>query len=428
MDEEIRILETRAHPMKDLPPDGSASWESFSRSIEPYPGVEADFYEGDDDPFHLVLDVFQVGAESANGMIYDETLVTELESQLPGKGGILGHVPDSDLDTAFPIEEIDWIGHKRVGNTTWAKGYIPPGKTRNFIRRLKKRGGGLRTSIDAVGKKQPLADGKWTLRKVKLDRLDLAPSNRAALKMTSGKPHIVREMTERPFGMEGGKPVSDIDFSTITLSDIPERIREQIASEAIKKADLEGKAARVTELESQVQEMRQYASIVGEVRITLGADADIPARVKEMHDLISALTKTLNVKEFANISVRVEEMHEQIREFHKKAFEGAVESRVTELTNWKISKPAQQQQVDAFRLMLKNRILAAMGDNQDVARVTETINTLWENEFKPLAEAMVVALGGPPAAVGGKVPVQQEWREKATSEEGRKAVKEGYGI
>lgn len=417
VEEEVRILETRAHPMQGKPPDGSANWEEFSKVIGTYPSIAPDFYEGDPEPFHVILDVFKVGETSTNGMHYDETVVQELEQQLPGKGGILGHVPDDELDTAFPIEEIDWVGHTRVGDTTWAKGYIPPGKTRGFIRRLTKRGGSLRTSIDATGIKKPIGDGKWVLRKPKLDRLDLAPSNRASQKLTSGKPAIVREMGSK-------KPVSDFDFSNVTLSDIPERIREQIATEAIQKADLQGKAARVTELEQQVQEMRQYASIVGEVRITLGQDADIPARVKEMHDLVTRLTATLNEKEYANISVRVEEMHEQIREFKKQKFEGAVESRVTELTNWQVKKPEHQKQVDAFRLMLKNRILAAMGDSQDTDRVTETTNSLWEAEFKPLAEALVGALAGPSAAVAGRGVEKSRYE----SNDWEKEAREKFGL
>src|SRR5687767_664605 len=118
----IQFRELRAHKMEGKPPNGAASWQEFAESIPIYPSVDKDLlYEGDVKPFHLVLDLATLGAVSANGLLYDEEMMSAMEAQLPGLGGLRGHLAEGDY-SAYPIEMIDWVGHVRVNGTVYGKG------------------------------------------------------------------------------------------------------------------------------------------------------------------------------------------------------------------------------------------------------------------------------------------------------------------
>jgi hypothetical protein len=316
--------------------------------VETFPHVDTDLlYQGDSDPFHIVLPIAEVGRVSKNGLEYDEALVSALHEQLQSSaGGIRGHVSQETASSAFPVDAVHWIGALRQDKVLWAKGYIPPGETRDDTRRKKARGGGLATSIygDAI---REYTDGKnkktWRARQFVLDTLDLAPDRRAALENRAGFV-ITKEMNE-----EGDMPEKN---EVVSVADVPVAIREQI----IRESDLAVKAGRVAELEqvnddltAQVAELATYKSIVAEIRTTLGANADIPVLVAEYYGAVSKLTQMLGVQDVASISVRVEEMQSVVSEFKKKTFENAVDSKIAELTDWTPRTDEGKKKVAAFR-------------------------------------------------------------------------------
>lgn len=391
MPDRVTIAETQLQPLKGEWPD-----------VPTYPHVDSDLlYEGDASPFHVTLPIAEIGRVSGNGLEYDTELVTAIAEQMSsGAGGIRGHIPDEQLSTAYPVDDVHWIGHLMQGNTLWAKGYIPPGANREDIRMKKARGGNIATSIfgDAVRELSSGSKGKgkptWKARNFQLEQIDLAPTKRAALKNRQGFV-ITREM-------EGEMP----GFENMTLADVPQTIREQIIAETEAAEKLQKVAEMETEnaaLKAEVAEMRQSASIVAEIRTFIpGNDADLPKRVQEYHTVMNKLAEMLGVKEFANITVRVEEMHEKIAELETTQFEGAVDSKVAELTNWNVTSEANKAKVAAFRKNLRRNVVIELGAERAPEKIAEISQKLWDEEYSVMGAALVAEMGGPAAIVGGK--------------------------
>lgn len=361
-----------------------------------HPGVdEQALLEGDTDPMFLTLPIAEVGRKSDNGIWYDEALVTTIAEQLPGLGGIRGHIPDGMEDSAFPLEEVFWVGHELTNGVLWAKGYVPPSPTREFIRLKKAQGGRIATSIygsaiKEVVKEQGEKRG-FRLRNLTLKSVDLAPAHSASLKNQHGFA-ITKEMSEG----EGDMP--DI----LTAADVPQNIREQI----IKESQVSGRVAeletRNMQLEQQVTEMATYKTIVAEIRATIGKDTETVQVVTEYHNMAMKLAELMGVP-YSNICIKVEEMHEQVAEMRRGEFTRAVDDKIAEFTRWNTAgKPEAEKRVNDFRAAVKARLVGAL--NGDTAKIAETAQTIWDAEFKSIAELIVQSLAGPAAIVGGNTP------------------------
>lgn len=388
--------------------------------VESYADVDsAQLYEKDADPFHVVLPIVKIGAVSKNGLVYDEALVTEIENQLPGTVGIRGHIPKGEEDTAFPLPSVYWIGHRRVNGTVWAKGYVPPGDNREMVRALKASNGKLSTSVYGSGKRTPVDTnrGTWRAEGFTLESLDLAPHKRASLSL-GGAFAITRETEQR----EDAHPMADNAIIT-SVSDVPETIREQIIREAKIKAD----AGRVSELEEQISELAKYKSIVAEIRGTVGQDADIVTTFTEYHAAITRLAELMGVP-YTNVTVRVEEMHEQIAEMRAREFESALAGRIAEFTDWTVKTDSGKASLEALRSAFKRVLIAELKGEQSEAKIQEVALRLWENEFRVIAESVKTTLGGPSVAL---LPVKKDAgdvRAAVDTEDGRQAIKAKWGV
>lgn len=393
MSDRIPISEVQIHSLKGKFP-----------TVETYAHVNTDLlYQGDDNTFHITLPISEIGRVSDNGLAHDDELQATIISFMEqGVGGLRGHIPDGQENTAFPLDVVHWVGHKQDGGVLWAKGYIPPGTTRDDIRRKIARGGSIGTSIYGSAIKETVTqNGKkktWRARQFELESIDLAPAKRAALRMEHGV-KITKEMSE-----EGDMPEKN---EVVSVADVPVAIREQI----IRESAVAAKAERVAELEkvngdltTQVAELATYKSIVAEIRTTLGKDADTVQMVAQYHGMATKLAEMLNVP-FTNIESRVQEMHEQVVELKKTTFNTAVDSKIAELTDWTPKTDDGKKKVAAFRANLRRAVLAEMSGEQDAEKIAETANKLWDAEFSTLAESVVAQLGGPAALVGSKPPV-----------------------
>lgn len=403
-----RVVISEVHMMKGDYPD-----------VPVYQHVDvALLTQNDPDPFYIVLPIAEVGRRSKNRVNYDEELVTTIAEQVASVGGFRGHLRDDQLDTAYPVDDVYWVGHLRKGNTLWAKGYIPPGDTREDTRRKKATNRGVATSIHGDAVKEMTGDKSGVrLRNFVMDSLDLAPEKRASLSNRRGFA-ITREISEG----EGAMPV-EIN----SVADVPETIREQIIRDAKVRAD----ASRVTELEqknqqleTQVSEMRQYATVIGEIRGVLGPDADVSKVVAEYHKQMTKLSETLGVS-YTNVGVRVEEMHEQIAEMRTKEFSRVVGDKVAEFTNWNVTKDEDKKRVEQLRASFKNRLISSL--NGDMTKVAETATKVWGDEFQLIAEMFVQSLGGPAAFVGGKPTANSSPVDNLKTDAGVSAVLEKFG-
>ena len=334
--------------------------------IERYAGVDWELLTaGDNNPFVITLAVAEIGRTSRNGLIYDNTLVNSIAEQLRGSGGIRGHIPDGEESTSFPVDAVDWIGHLLDENgVLWAKGYIPPGDTREQIRRAKARGGSIGTSIYGYGVHEPAeTEGTWYSREFELHSLDLAPAKMASLQM-GGDFLVTSETLNDNSEGEGSMP------EEITLNDVPDSIREQI----IQQAQLADDMGRVQELAASVE--------------------TLTSRVSELEDLGAAQETRI-----AELTEERDAAQAQVAEFQELEFNNTLDARIAELTNWQVSDDANQTRLDALRTTLRRSILTTLGAVREEAEVETAIQSAWtENEV--LVDTVREALSGPAMRYG----------------------------
>jgi len=399
---------------------------SYERDIPTYPHVNTEMlYENDPKPFHINLAIAELGRVSANGLLYDEYLMAEIEKQLPdAKDGIAGHISEEKVSTDYPMPVVYWVGSKRVGDVLWAKGYIPNSQVREHVKAKIAMGGKIGTSIYGVGVKELTGNkqknGSWKLREFALQQLDLAPHDRAALKMSQHPQVITSEMSNQE-----GKDMAE----EITVQDVPQPVREQIVAEATLQANVE----RVTELETRVSEqnariaeLMAYGEVVANIRATLGETDDVSAKVAEMYKTITALREMLGSE--VSIEVAVRELHSQVDAMQAQAVDQAIQDSVEELTDWKVTSDAGKAKLASLRSMFKKSVIAQMGDKKDKESIAEIAKTvLAGDDFKAIAETVRDSLSGGVAYVGGTASTQPNWRDMAVTPEGRQALSKKFG-
>jgi len=325
-------------------------------------GVDLEALKTDDpEPFFVTLPIAEEGAVSANGLEYDTALVDELIAQVNAHRptGIMGHLDPAEADTAYPEPEVYWLGAAKHGKRAWAKGYVPPGKARNTLRRLKAVGGKAATSIWGLpARRVPTGGGKWRAEKFQLQQLDLAPYERAALKL-DGRFAVTAEMQSKQSNKEDDMLTREQIIATLTVADVPQALREQIVCEAQTAA---GEQNRIAELEAQVRD----------------------------RDTV------------------VETLTGQLEQYRVREFEHALDTQIGELVNWQVQGEEQTKKLDAFKNMLRTRMLAELGAERTVERIAEVAQAVWQ-EMEPLAETIRDALAGPAAVVGGQTG---NWRDE----------------
>lgn len=344
------------------------------------PRVDQDaLFSRDEDPFFVTLPIARVGETSANGLHYDEALVETIREQMVGRGGIMGHISDDERDTAFPIEDVDWVGAQQENGTLWGKAYIPPGKVREFVRRLKARGGRLATSIyGPYASREELGDGAYRLMGFQLETLDLAPPDRAALNL-GGRftvtAQMIGETTEEDQDSEEEMERAQL-IAELTVADLPDTLREQVIAEHQAEADTEN---RIAELESERDDAQK----------------------------------------------RAQELETQVSEFQAHQFEAAVDGVIAELVDWKVQGDDAEKRVKMVKDQLKNRILSEIGDDRDAEKLPGVAKEIWESDdMKLLAETVRDALSGGPAVVGGR----RAPRTIEDTPEARQAARSRVGI
>jgi hypothetical protein len=98
-----------------------------------YPDLDtARIYSDDDNPFHVILRLAQVGEESANKRPYRAVVVTTLAERMQKLGG-------------------NCIGHQFLNGALWALVYIPAGQERETLRRLMREGSAIWSKLVVEG-------------------------------------------------------------------------------------------------------------------------------------------------------------------------------------------------------------------------------------------------------------------------------------
>jgi hypothetical protein len=327
---------------------------AFRGKVEDVPvadGVDVEaIRRRDADAVFVSLPIAEIGAISNNGLLYDEALVDSIAEQINTKrpGGIFGHLKEDERNTSFPLPAGLWIGAKRFGQVLWAKSYVPPSQAREYVLNLKEVGGELATSIYGKGKYEKVRDGVRRLTNFKLESLDYAPPERAALGM-SAIPYVTAEMEQEqePIMADKAQVIAEL-----TVADIPAALRDAIVAEASKQ--------------------------------------------DETQTTIAELTNTVAAKD-----VVIAEQNQVIEEMRRERVTVAIETQVAELTNWPTADEEGKAKLAKLRELLKSQIVTRLGADGAADRVAEIAQAAWE-DIKPIAEMVRDALAGPAAVVNGK--------------------------
>jgi hypothetical protein len=291
-------------------------------------------------------------------------------------GGIMGHIPDSEKSTAFPVSEVHWIGAVRHNNQSWVKGYIPKTfpKVREDYRIEKAKGGKAATSITgkAIRELQDKVNNVWRATKFDLERLDLAPYKRAAAP-GSGAFDLMSEMETGdpdPSTEEGNETKDKLmpDKKDILAELTAEDIRALPQFEAVRETI-------ITEHDATAANTQQVAE--------LQADNDTKAaRITELEAEKSA--QALTIQEFEAVKFGID-----------------LDAKIAELSNWTVTGDEHQKALDDLRGVMKSLTLAKLGDVREMDQADETLTALANGELKSLIEMTRDRLAGPAAIVPG---------------------------
>jgi len=373
------------------------------------PGIDLDaLTKGDEEPYFITLAVGEIGRVSSNGLDYDEPLVKGLVEQINTKhpGGIMGHIKAEERSTAYPVPDVYWVGAKMIGKTAWAKGYLPPGRAKEHFWRQKAMGGKAATSIFGPFTSQMKNEEKksWKAKGFELESLDLAPWERAALRL-SGTFHVTSQM-------EAGIVPEFTSTSWDFLTGVP--VTQDLAQEVT----MPEKAAVLATLTAdELQTVPAFAAL----RET------IIAGVTQEHDTrVAALIQQMAEKDqrIAELEADNTAKATQVAEYQRSEHEAALRQHIAELTAWNTNgKPEATDKLNALRTMLFAMAQARLGGVvSELALAKPAVEELMTGDLKVLVEMTRDALSGPAIRVGG---VGREGASKPvepTLQEGKEAL------
>lgn len=380
----------------EIPPKTVAeTYESrFAGKFPDIPVAQSIDYQGllqdDKDPFFVTLPIAKIGAVSQNGLVYTDDMVRSIAEQINQRRivGMRGHIPDDERSTAYPEPAVYWIGAQIVEGTLYAKGYIPPGATRDEFRIRKRLNMDVATSIYGRARNiKEREDGTYTAE-IELEQIDLAPPERAALQMKRG--FTITKEIENTQGENSktGEQMMSMDEIKAALDAMSDEELAALLGDRLDKL-MQMRAPKVEENTAQTP-------VAPEVT------AEAVAEMK---------------RESASKDATIAELRARVAEYERTMFNSAVDSKIAEATNWNVSEDADIEALKALRATLKTAVLAEMGDNRALNRVDEAVVRVMENN-RALVAALRDRLSGP----GAFIAMGESQKRIASREEGRSAL------
>lgn len=345
----------------------------------------------DDDPFFLVMPISETGRVSKNGLLHDDALADSLVRQImeDRPGGIMGHIPDAQRGSAYPVSQIHWVGATRHEGRVWAKGYIPVTmpEVREEYRLLKAKGGKAATSIygRAVKELDAATPGHWRARNFKLEQIDLAPHTRASLP-GSGVFALAAEMA--------GDSTNVAESANAEESDM---------SEAVNLAELSVK---------DIKALPAFADLRAELLTEFEAERGEQARVTELEAQVTQSTTRI-----AELEAEAQAKDLLIAEFQSKQFGADLDAKIAELTAWNVNTEAGKEKLASLRASLRALTVAKLGTVREMEQAEATLTELMTGDYKLVVETVRDALAGPGVIVPGKDRDKGDVVELDTSEE-----------
>lgn len=314
--------------------------------------------EGDDNPQFLTLPIGMVNGKSSNGRFYDEEFVTELMRQtLANKPiGLMGHLSESERATAFPKESLHWVGAVRDGDLIWGKAYLI-GEARERVRRYRASGKSIATSIDAY------AEGVWdetikahrmSAKSLRLNQIDLAPSDRAGISALARVPMLTTEMQDEVAEVEQENHMPEkgkLDYINEMTAEDARLLPEPVRAAIVATVQTPPEVAQVQELRAAlgVDDKADIAKLVTEMKQAQEAQAKA-AIAQRITELVSDDEKGIKVKIARGIVTELVKARnpQTVQEAESAYAEVAASAHVTELLKAQVASvmgPPQRTQV-----------------------------------------------------------------------------------
>ncbi len=197
----------------------------------------AELAAGDDSPMYVTLPILEVGAKSDKGFSWAEQdvdrVVAEINTKRPE--GNFGHIKPEDRSTAYHPGKVRWLGATRIGNTAYAKCYVPKyaGDAREYFRVAKATQARVGTSVYGLR-------GKQGLRDMNLETLDfghpdrLGSSKGVVPKITSefeGEKEDMDPKDQLIAELQGNQATYNLIVAELKLGDKPLEAAKTLVSE-----------------------------------------------------------------------------------------------------------------------------------------------------------------------------------------------------
>lgn len=374
------------------------------------PGVNyGELIKGDPDPLFVTRPLGVLNAVSNNGLIYDEALLRDIETQVIQKkpGARQGHVSEENKTWQVPDDVGLWVGALRVGDTLLGKCYILPGTSFNQSVRAKKAAGStLSNSIYGKGAFADNGDGTVNSVGIDLETIDFVPMERAALgRALGGKFDTTSEMTI----LEGVREMAGENTDAADRETFKKRVSEMKPEEVMEMLS-EAQRDHVAECRLKESDSTKAYAMLSEASRKTFAETYCAEMGMNMVARETATVQETAIAEMQGklvgvkaMELQLSEMAATVKRYERDAFDRHLGDTVdTFFQGWNVTTEDGRKKLDSAKHNLRVLTVAEMAGSVKTDDVKPAADRAWES-IKPLVETTRASLAGPNAYVGTTV-------------------------
>lgn len=354
------------------------------------PGIDVSkLTAGDVEPLFVRLPILKVGGKSDKGFTWGEPDVDRVVSEINIKRpeGNFGHVRPEDRSHKYDMGKVRWVGAVRVGDTAYAKAYVPKyaQDAREYFRVAEAAQARVGTSV--YGRR-----GKAGLRDMTLETLDFGHPDRLGFEGAAVVPVLMSEFegTEKVGQEDQEGLISELKNDRATLN--------LVVSEL--KLDAKNPLQAAKSLVSEIADLRKQHELLGSIISELKLDAEKPlVTVKALVTELAEHQRAAMVGEVDALIAEMTKENETIRPFIR---EYVIETRDGREVSLYADKDALKARLDGL---------------------------LKSDHIQNLAKTLVSEGRGPNAFVPGRKPEDAKTQRDQDVEAGyKRAAKMGYAV
>ena len=358
----------------------------------------------DPKPLFVVRPLGKLAETSDNNLYYDQELLDQIREAIhvSSRPGGQGHVSETAINYEFADDVALWVGATQIGDTLYGKAFIYPSKFfHEMVIRRKAAGGTLSNSIFGKGRFITHADGTLRLRELRLESIDFAPPERAAVEALGGDIQTTTEMNK------GAGDMSDHDHD-----DIATHVKE-MAPHALHEIMTHEQRQHCTEMHLREMEPNSVYEMLPKEHKQHIAECYAKEFGQKMAAEMSSDPK------FKALSTQVSEMQSTIAEYRQREFDAALDAAAAKpFSTWQVQTPNGKEGIASavtnFEMFIVAE-MAAMSGGQTIANIPAAAEKAWP-KYEPQAALLKIAVTGGNVITGMVSETKQSaaygWDEK----------------